>query len=129
MNLLKKSDHARIVNVSSVAHMVGKINLDDINLLNNYNKWTAYSQSKLANILFTRQLAKRLKDTNVSVYCLHPGLIRSDLWKHLKGWQRLIINSLSHVFLINPELGAQTTLYCSLDQSIRNESGFYYKFV
>ena len=129
LDLLKRSDHSRIVNVSSEAHLVGEINFDDINSVNNYNKWTAYSQSKLANILFTRQLAKRLKDTNVSVYCLHPGLIRSDLWRHLRGWKSLLINCLSKIFFIDTELGAKTTLYCSLDHSIRTESGFYYKFV
>ena len=64
---------ARIINVSSEMYWFGKIQFDDINMEHNFDKAKAYGQSKLANILFTRELAKRTKGTNIRVYSLHPG--------------------------------------------------------
>ena len=78
MDLLKKSDSARIVNVASSAHTFSKIDKDDLMLLKDgaYQSWRAYGNSKLANILFTKELAKKLYskfDTNIAVLCCHPG--------------------------------------------------------
>lgn len=73
LDTIKASAPARIINVSSLAHTFGKINCDDIQSEKSYARWTAYGQSKLANILFSRELAKRLKGTNVNVNSLHPG--------------------------------------------------------
>ncbi len=127
LNLLKKSSNARIINVSSTAHMTGKIHFENINLRNNaYSPSKAYSQSKLANVLFTRELAKRLgKNSNIKVYCLHPGIIRTDLWRHSKS--SALLKFISKIFFINEELGAQTTLYCALEESLENETGLYYE--
>ena len=72
---IKESPSARIVNVSSLVHQWGKINFDDLKSEHSYNALGAYSQSKLANVLFTRQLAKHLKGTSVTTYSLHPGVI------------------------------------------------------
>ena len=74
---------ARIINVSSGAYFKGKINFDDINSEKNYHPIKVYSQSKLANVLFTRELAKRIKGTNIRVYALHPGEIIINLIKQL----------------------------------------------
>ena len=126
---LKKSSNARIINVSSVAHIRGEISWDDINLDKSYNKYKAYSQSKLANILFSRELANRLTDTDIKVYCLHPGLINTDLYRHLNGVMSCIFNFSSKIVNIDAELGAQTTLYCALEESISGETGRYYKWV
>lgn len=73
LDMIKASAPARIINVSSLAHTFGKINREDIQSEKSYARWQAYGQSKLANILFTRELAKRLKGTNVTVNSLHPG--------------------------------------------------------
>ena len=127
MDKMKKSPNCRIVNVASVAHIIGEINFEDINFTKNYDKYAAYSQSKLANILFTRELANRLAETNIRCYCLHPGLIRTDLWRHMNGLIGSVINCIAGIYHIDAELGAQTTLYCALEQSIGEETGRYYK--
>jgi retinol dehydrogenase 12 len=112
--------------VSSIVYMLGLINYDDINLDKNHSPMKAYCHSKLANILFAKELAKRLKGTNVTTYSLHPGIIRTELGRHIDS--RNFFNSLQRRILrISPELGAQTTLYCALDESVANESGFYYE--
>ncbi len=127
LNLLKKSSNARIINVSSTAHMIGRIHFENINLRNNkYSPIKAYSQSKLANILFTRELAKRLgKNSNIKVYCLHPGIIRTDLMRHMT--PNAFLNFLVKIFYIDVEKGAQTTLFCALEESLENETGLYYE--
>ena len=86
LDRLKEAPAARIVNVSSSGYKFAKcINFDDININSeqSYNPWQAYCQSKLANILFTRSLAKRLEGTNVFTNCLHPGVIRTELGRHM----------------------------------------------
>jgi NAD(P)-dependent dehydrogenase (short-subunit alcohol dehydrogenase family) len=107
--------------------MTTKIHFENINLTNNkYCPLKAYSQRKLANVLFTRELAKRLgKNSNIKVYCLHPGIIRTDLWRHSKS--NALLSFISKIFFINAELGAQTTLYCALEESLENETGLYYE--
>ena len=84
LDRLKESPAARIVNVSSTAHRRTEgINFDDLNSEKSYNSFVAYGQSKLANILFTRSLAKRLVGTSVIANCLHPGVIRTELGRHI----------------------------------------------
>ena len=82
LDRLKEAPAARIVNVSSSAHQRGKINFEDLNSTKNYIPWSAYGQSKLANVLFTRSLAKHLEGTNVITNALHPGVIRTELARH-----------------------------------------------
>ncbi|CAG2106075.1 unnamed protein product, partial [Medioppia subpectinata] len=131
--LLKKAPAARIVNVSAEIHKFGRINLDNINIRNGaYDNFYAYGQSKLANILFSRELAKRLRHSNINTYSLHPGVINTNLSRHVdnpelhegkgqtdRGWFR-------RNFLMTPLMGSQTTLYCALDDELANESGYYY---
>ena len=86
LDRLKEAPAARIVNVSSGAHgyaMAKGINFDDINSEKSYNTMKAYGQSKLANILFTRSLARQLEGTTVTTNSLHPGVIRTELTRHL----------------------------------------------
>lgn len=125
LDLIKKSAPARIINVSSMAHQFGSINLEDINSEKSYDKNGAYAQSKLANILFTRSLTKRLEGTGVTTYCLHPGVVQTDLWQHLNGPQRCVMKMVSP-FTKNPAQGAQTSIYCAVEPSLENESGRYY---
>ncbi|KAG7231213.1 hypothetical protein INR49_012044 [Caranx melampygus] len=125
LDLIKKSAPARIVNVSSYAHVWGSINLEDINSEKSYDKGRAYSQSKLANVLFTRSLAKRLEGTGVTTYALHPGAVRTELWRHLSGPQQFLW-MLATPFTKNSVQGAQTTIYCSVEPSLEKESGGYY---
>ena len=83
LDRLKEAPSARIVTVSSIGHAAGKINFDDLQFEKSYNKWVAYFQSKLANVLFARSLAKRLQGTNVTAYSLHPGAVRTELGRHV----------------------------------------------
>lgn len=129
LDLLKKSTTSRVVNVSSLAHETGKIHFDDVNLEKNYDPLVSYKQSKLANVLFTRELAVRLKGTGVTTYALHPGLIQTELGRHflssLSLWKRLLFMPL-YLFVKTPWQGAQTTIYCAVDESLQNTSGLYY---
>ncbi|XP_041916792.1 retinol dehydrogenase 11-like [Alosa sapidissima] len=129
LDLLKKSAPSRVVNVSSLAHEKGKIHFDDINLDKDYNPMKSYRQSKLANVLFSQELAKRLEGTGVTVYSLHPGVIRTELGRHLWPtialWKRLFFQPLI-LFIKSPWEGAQTSIYCAVDESLQNTSGLYY---
>jgi len=83
---VKKSEQGRIVNLSSLAHTSGKMNFDDLQHEKKYVPWEVYSQSKLANIYFTRELDKRLKKdgvNNVKVVSLHPGVVRTELGRYM----------------------------------------------
>ncbi|XP_037535353.1 retinol dehydrogenase 13-like [Nematolebias whitei] len=129
LDLLKKSAPSRIVIVSSLAHDRGRIHFDDINLDKEYKPEKSYYQSKLANVLFARELAARLQGTDVTVYNLHLGVIRTELGRHLFQnmalWKRILFSVL--IFLIkNPWEGAQTTIYCTVDESAANQSGLRY---
>ncbi|CAG2174505.1 unnamed protein product [Oppiella nova] len=127
--LLKKSSAARVVTVSSCMHLMGEINIDNINLRNGiYDPVKAYNHSKLANILFSRELAKRLIKTNINTYSLHPGVIQTDIQRYSKtdSKSKTDLGIFEKYFMLKPCLGSQTTLYCTLDESLDNESGFYY---
>ena len=121
--LLRKSTKARVINVSSPAHLVTKLNLDNINMTGIFDPIKTYGHSKLAQILFTRELAERLgKNSNVNVYALHPGVVDTELERDPPpGFIKPPIPR------ITVEMGAQTSLYCALEESLDNETGFYYE--
>ncbi|XP_062907355.1 retinol dehydrogenase 12 isoform X2 [Mobula hypostoma] len=124
LDLLKNSSPARIINVSSLAHFLGRINFKDLQSENSYDGGLAYCQSKLANILFTRELAKHLKDTKVTVNSVHPGCVRSELTRHSSClavvWKIL-------TFLIKtPKEGAQTSIYCAVTEELDEVSGKHF---
>ncbi|XP_029355000.1 retinol dehydrogenase 13 [Echeneis naucrates] len=129
LDLLKKSAPSRVVIVSSLAHQQGKIHFDDINLDKNYTPERSYSQSKLANVLFCKELAARLQGTGVTVYSLHPGVIKTELGRHLyptlASWKKAIVKPFM-LLVKRPWEGAQTTIYCAVDESLANVSGLYY---
>ncbi|KAG7455428.1 hypothetical protein MATL_G00256720 [Megalops atlanticus] len=125
LDLIRRSAPARILNVSSMAHTWGTINLDDINSEKRYNDRRAYGQSKLANILFSRSLAKRLEGTGVTVYALHPGIVQTELGRHLNTPLR-VAYTIVKPFLKTPVQGAQTSIYCAVEPALENESGHYY---
>ncbi|CAN9506720.1 unnamed protein product [Ophioblennius macclurei] len=129
LDLLKKSAPSRVVIVSSLAHERGVIHFDDINLDKDYHRMKSYRQSKLANVLFGKELAARLQGTGVTVYSLHPGVIRTELTRHLLPtlalWQKMVIGVLQWL-IKTPCEGAQTSIYCAVDESLANVSGLYY---
>ncbi|XP_058053582.1 retinol dehydrogenase 12-like [Anopheles bellator] len=127
---LKESAPSRIVNLSSLAHKYGKINRSDLNSERSYNQVTAYCQSKLANVMFTRELAKRLAGTGVTAYALHPGTVDTDLPRHMGSlfflFDHKLVKPLLRIAFKTPLSGAQTTLYTALDEDLAGESGKYY---
>ncbi|BES93584.1 retinol dehydrogenase [Nesidiocoris tenuis] len=123
---------ARIVNVSSKLHLWARsMYFDDINLANkSYSPVLGYGRSKLANILFTKELAERLKGTGVTAYSLHPGVVSTELSRHVDTafipGARWFYDKMGWIFRKTPVQGAQTTLHCALDEKAGNESGLYY---
>jgi len=131
MPLLKKATAgARIVNVSSLAHEDGKMQWDDVNFdKTSYSAIKAYSQSKLANILFTKELARRGEGSGVTAYSLHPGVVATDLGRHLGDTYGCIggcIMACIRPLLKTAENGAQTSIFCAVDETIADQSGRYY---
>jgi len=130
--LLRKAGHgARIVVVSSLAHGTGKIHWDDINFKTTpYNSYSAYCQSKLANILFAKELARR--EEHINVYSLHPGVVNTELFRHVKGKKTVMsyimamIGPLYRPFMKDSKQGAQTSIFCAVDESVGGQSGLYY---
>ncbi|KAL6423556.1 hypothetical protein ACFW04_010241 [Cataglyphis niger] len=124
----------RIVNVSSLAHIFGNIHFNDMNLERSYGPLKGYAQSKLANILFTKELARRLKKAEISginVYSLHPGVVRTDLGRYFNKTivpgATFFYRHIMRLFIKNPTQGAQTTIHCAVDEKVADESGLYYE--
>nr|XP_023856736.1 retinol dehydrogenase 11-like [Salvelinus alpinus] len=127
LDLLKHSAPSRVITVSSSAHAMGRIHFEDLNSEKEYHPVKAYVQSKLANILFTRELAKRTAGEYGCV-CFHasdPGLVNTDLMRHIKRPLQLMFKKFSY-FLKTPAEGAYTTLYCILTPDSELTSGGYY---
>ena len=130
LNKLKACSPSRIVTVSSEGHIYGKVNFDDLLGKKQYSAYQAYFQSKLANVLFTRELGKRLQGTGVTTYSLHPGAVNTELSRHLSLSKVSILSALVApifwMFLKTPRNGAQTTIYCAVDPSLNNVTGQYF---
>lgn len=133
LDLLKKSGPSRIINVSSLAHIGGGINWDDINSEKSYNTVKAYSQSKTANILFTVELARRLQGTQVTSFSLHPGSVRTELLRYTDQSLFRYVSSLINIFypfywVITKSSfeGAQTTIHCSVSDEVLKHNGSYF---
>jgi len=125
-DLLEKSGNSRIVNVSSEAHRRGKMNFDDLQFeKTSYSAMGAYSQSKLANILFTKELAKRLAGTKVTANCLHPGVIASG-FGHTYGGLWSFVLTLGRPFLANTDDGAKTQVHLASSPEVEGITGEYW---
>ncbi|XP_062325575.1 retinol dehydrogenase 12 isoform X2 [Osmerus eperlanus] len=124
IGLLKRSAPARIVVVSSLAHNFGWIRFHDLLSQGSYNSGLAYCQSKLANVLFTRELARRLKGSSVTVNSVHPGSVRSELIRH-STIMTLMFTAFS-MFLKTPSQGAQSSIYCAVAEELHSISGKHF---
>jgi NAD(P)-dependent dehydrogenase (short-subunit alcohol dehydrogenase family) len=124
LDQLKASAPSRIINVSSVGHYNGHINFNDLNLEKEYGGWKAYGQSKLALVLFTHELAKKLQGTGVTVNSVHPGTVATNIWTRPFGPVGFIM-ALPKLFMTRPEQGAQTIVYLASSPDARNLSGEY----
>ncbi|XP_069771364.1 retinol dehydrogenase 12 [Narcine bancroftii] len=124
LDRIKSSAPARIINVSSLAHTYGRINFKDLQSEKSYDGSLAYCQSKLANVLFTRELAKHLKDTKVTVNSLHPGCVKSELTRH--SWVMALAWKTLTFLIKTPKQGAQTSIYCAVAEELEEISGKYF---
>ena len=124
--LLEKSGPSRIVSVSSEAHRRGSMNFDDLQYeRTNYSAFPVYSQSKLANILFTKELARQLAGTKVTANCLHPGVIASGFGHTYGGFFNFVL-TLARPFLKSTEDGAKTQIYLCSSPDVANVTGEYF---
>ncbi|XP_018582818.1 retinol dehydrogenase 12 [Scleropages formosus] len=124
IGLLKRSAPSRIVVVSSLAHNFGWIRFHDLHSQGSYNSGLAYCQSKLANVLFVRELARRLEGSGVTVNSVHPGTVRSELVRHSTVMSLLF--TLFSFLLKTPEEGAQTSVYCAVAEELHSVSGKHF---
>ena len=124
LDLLKASAPSRIINVSSVGHYNGHINFDDLNLEKEYGGWKAYGQSKLALVLFTHELAKKLQGTGVTVNAVHPGTVATNIWSRPLGPVGFIM-ALPKLFMTTPKQGAETIVYLASSPDAKDLNGEY----
>ncbi|MEN4013154.1 MAG: SDR family oxidoreductase [Chloroflexota bacterium] len=125
LDLLEKSAPARIVNVSSGAHFGGKINFADLNMQKGYNGWRAYANSKLMNVLFTYELARKLEGSRVTANVLHPGFVATQFGKNNGGLVRPAM-AVIHLGAISPRKGAETNVYLAASREVEGVSGKYF---
>ena len=123
---IKASAPARIVNVSSAAHQNASIDFDDLQDKHNYSGWQAYGQSKLANILFTYELARRLEGTGVTVNALHPGFVATNFGANNAGFLGTLVRRFMNLFSIEVETGAQTSIYLAASAGVEGVTGKYF---
>lgn len=117
---------ARIVNVGASAHQFARrVNFDDLQGQRKYSAWGAYGQSKLCNMLFTYELARRLDGTGVTVNALHPGIVATNFGMSGGGIMPLF-NRLMSVAMLRPEQGAQTVVYLATSPEVEGDSGKYF---
>ncbi|KAJ7392997.1 hypothetical protein OS493_008244 [Desmophyllum pertusum] len=119
---------SRIVTVSSAAHVPGTMNFEDLQSKNYYSPYLAYSQSKLANILFTYELQRRLNERNspVTANVLHPGVVNTDLFHHIHWIVRIPQNVLAYFLFQTPKQGADNSLYVALSHELEGMAGIYF---
>ncbi len=125
LDKLKASAPARIVTVSSTAHHAARLDMDDLRSDRHYVPMLAYANSKLANILFTRELATRLEGTGVTANCLHPGTVRTNFGQSGSGWLRIGLG-IARPFLRSARSGARTVVYLASSPDVAGQSGGYY---
>ncbi len=117
---------ARVVNVSSNAHHKGRIHFKHLDGKPDYQGLRAYSQSKLGNVLFTKELARRWQHLGITANALHPGVIRTSIGnRHGSGWVTWLWN-LGKPFMATPEKGASTSVFLSTSEIVEGESGKYF---
>ncbi|RRO15740.1 SDR family oxidoreductase [Saccharopolyspora rhizosphaerae] len=123
---LKNAGHARVVNVSSMAHKGAKLDFDDLQGRSSWNAMRGYAQSKLAQILFTYELAERLRGTGITVNAMHPGAVASGFKNGTSGLVKALVGGFYAVFGISPEKGADTILHLANAPEVAEVTGRYF---
>jgi NAD(P)-dependent dehydrogenase (short-subunit alcohol dehydrogenase family) len=125
LDTIKAGSPARIINVSSSAHTSGKIEFDNLQSERSWN-FRAYGSSKLALLLLTAELARRLQGTDITVNALHPGFVNTNFGSDFKGLMAVLFNAVKLFFSISPEKGAETIVYLASSPEVLNITGKYF---
>jgi NAD(P)-dependent dehydrogenase (short-subunit alcohol dehydrogenase family) len=123
---LQAAGRARIINTASEAHRGARIDFDDLQFNKDYSGFTAYRRSKLCNILFTKELAGRLKGTGITANSLHPGFVASRFADNNRGLLAYLFR-FAKLFAISPEKGAETIVFLASSNEVANMSGLYFQ--
>ena len=126
LGMLKAGPSGRVVNVASRAHYRGHVNFDDLQSQHGYNGMGVYSMSKLMNVLFTYELARRLQGTRVTANCLHPGFVASNFAGNNGWFARVAMKFMSG--RISVQDGAKCSIYLASSPEVEGVSGKYYNF-
>eukprot|EP00794_Sanderia_malayensis_P007970 gene7970-8829_t len=131
VDLIEKSAPSRIVIVSSLAHrFLTSVNFDKVNDESSYDPMNAYSESKLANVLFANELSKRLKNKNVSVFSLHPGVVTTELGRYSSFMNhpivKLLLVPVRKLIYKDSQQGAQTSICCAVEEGLEKLTGEYF---
>ena len=126
LDVIKQSAPSRIINVSSDAHRSGKLNFNDLEFKRFYFGMLAYARSKLANILFTYELSRRLEGSDVTVNALHPGHIATDIWRNSFSIFGPALKWLMSKISLTPEQGADNTIYMASSADVEGVTGKYF---
>jgi len=129
LDKLKASAPARIINVSSKVHERASIDFDNLQSERSYRPTHVYAWTKLANVLFTYELARRLEGTGVTANCLHPGVVRTGFGKNNSGYAKLIFQTFQVVarpWILSPEKGAATSIYLASSPEVEGVTGKYF---
>ena len=128
LDRLKESRPSRIINVASAAHRRARLDFDDLQHARSYRSFMVYSESKLANIYFTRYLARRLKGSGVTVNALHPGFVDSGFGENNAGFRLgpLVLKILASLIAVSPVKGAETSIWLAESPVVEGVSGAYF---
>lgn len=127
LDLLKRSAPSRIIVVSSITHLWARLDLENLNCEKYVrDRYSIYCSTKLANLLFVRELAKRLEGTGVTVNAVHPGGVKTGIFRNARWFTKYIILPIAYLFFKNAEEGAQTSIYLAVADEVKNVSGLYF---
>ena len=125
LDTLKASAPSRVVNVSSAMHSGAQLNFDDLQGQRKYSGMKAYGQSKLALVMYTYDLARRLAGTGVTVNALHPGFVASDMYRSSGGFIKLL-GPVINLMAVSPEAGAETSIFVAASPEVEGVTGKYF---
>ncbi len=126
LETIKATPNSRIVNVASDAHLGTNINFDNLQGFDGYKGWPAYCKSKLCNVMFTYELARRLEGSETTANCLHPGFVNTNFGNNNKTSVRMSLKAAKAVGAINVKKGALTSIYLASSDEVESISGKYF---
>jgi NAD(P)-dependent dehydrogenase (short-subunit alcohol dehydrogenase family) len=127
LDLIVQNAPARIVSVASIGHRQGTLDFGDLGFERGYSIMKAYQRSKLANVLFSAELARRLAGTGVTSNCLHPGAVNTNIWSGAPTWAKPVIEVIRRPFFISAEKGGDRIVELVVDPALEGVTGKYFE--